>query len=82
MTEHNTITIDNGEFYLVELNDEQTIHNTRDSAIGHLKNNTGSLDSDGEGVEIIEVSVAGTDWQIKQLAWQKIALELLNGGEL
>lgn len=76
------LTLDNGEFYLVELNGEQTLHTSRGDAIDHLKGSAGQLDPEGEDIEIVEVTVSGEDWQIKQLAWQKIALELLNGGGL
>lgn len=82
MTDDTTIEITDGQFYFAEVDAAETIHTTRQSAIGHLKQEADNLDPDNTDVRIVEVRVSGDDWAIKELPWQKIALELLNGGDL
>lgn len=79
MTDTNNLEIDDGQFYLAQIDGNDTIHNTRDGAINHLKEGAGNIDPENSDLSIVEVSFDGDDWQIKELPWQKIALRLLGG---
>jgi hypothetical protein len=68
-------------FYTARIATETTVHDERTDAISHLRENADGIDPDGDDVSIVEVSIDGDDWQIKELPWQQIALELLQGGD-
>jgi hypothetical protein len=76
-----TIEINDGQFYLAQINGTDTVHNTRDGAINHLKEGASGVDPETSDISIVEVTFNGDDWQIKELPWQQIALRLLGGGE-
>ncbi|EMA47948.1 hypothetical protein [Halococcus saccharolyticus] len=74
------MNVSNSEFFMVQLPSGESIHDTRDEALAHLRENANGLSGEAEDVSVVNVSIEGNDWQIKELAWQQIALELLGGG--
>lgn len=73
-----SLTIENGEFYLATIRDEQTLHAHRDEAIDQLRS-APTIDPDEDAVSIDKVTVGDGDWTITPLQWSRIALELLRG---
>lgn len=73
-----SLAINGGTFYLATIRDAQTLHANREDAINQLRSADG-LDTETDNVSIVEVSVTDGDWQIAELPWQNIALELLRG---
>lgn len=73
----NSISITDGTFFLVTVAGQKTIYGTEGDAINHLR--TGDVTPETDDVSVVRVTVEGEDWEIKELAWQRIALELLGG---
>lgn len=76
-----SLRITESEFYMARIGDDHTIHNTRESAIDHLRNASEKLTPDPESndVSIAVVEYGDDDWEIRELSWQTVALELLQG---
>ncbi|NHN48396.1 hypothetical protein G9464_12440 [Halostella sp. JP-L12] len=72
-----SLQIEDNTFYLVQLPEEKTLHESEDAAINHLKENAENLDPENDEVSLIEVSVEGEDWTIAEMPWQNIALRLM-----
>lgn len=64
-------------FHLVTAGGERHVYDDEDEAISHLRQNTGDVDAEADDVSVVEVTVDGEDWTIKELPWQQIALRLL-----
>jgi uncharacterized protein YbjQ (UPF0145 family) len=75
------MNVSDSKFFMVRLPSSESVHDEREDALAHLRENADGLNGDADAVSVVEVSVEGDDWQIKELAWQSIALELLGGGE-
>lgn len=66
-------------FYVVQLPDGKTLHNTEQEAITHLKGNADDVDPESDDVSVVRVSVEGEDWTIAEMSWQTIALQMMEG---
>lgn len=75
-----SLTINNGTFFYVRERGEETIFETQEEAIGALRD-IDADDLDEDVISVIKVDVDGMDWSIQQLNWERIALELLRGGD-
>ena len=74
------IKIENDTFYLLETGDEKSIHESEGSAIQTLKVLASkNKDLDPESMSIVEVNTAGAKWEIKAVAWSRIAVGLIRG---
>jgi hypothetical protein len=71
------LAIDDGEFYLVTIGGTQRLFAAEADAIDHLRSS--DLDPEAADVSVVHVTVDGEDWQIRELPWQRIALQLLGG---
>jgi hypothetical protein len=67
--------------FFVHLPGRESVHDSREEALDELRSGASTVDTDDPNVSVAEVTVDGNDWQIAELPWQQIALELLNGGE-
>jgi hypothetical protein len=74
-----TLEVKDNTFYMVQLPENKTIHETEDEAINYLKDNANNVDPEEEDVSLVEVSVEGDDWTIAEMPWQTIALRLMGG---
>jgi len=71
------IALSGNEFHLVTVNGERTVYEAEADAIDHLRGR--DIDPDTEDVNLVAVTVTGGDWKIRELPWQRIALQLLGG---
>ena len=69
--------VQNERFYVVETPSESHVLPTETDAISHLKEHGGEIDPESDDVNVVEVQFGGSDWTIKELPWQQIALQLL-----
>lgn len=69
--------IQNETFYVVQTPANDHILSTEAEAIDHLRSNGANLDPETDELSVAEVSFSGEDWTIKELPWQRIALQLL-----
>lgn len=69
--------VQNERFYVVQTPDNDHVLASEDEAIAHLKQNGDGIDPETEDVSVAEVAYGGDDWTIKELPWQRIALQLL-----
>lgn len=72
-----SLTVEDSEFYMVQLPSEETLHQTEDEAIEHLRESAPEIDPESEDVSVIRVSVEGSDWTIAEMSWQTIALQMM-----
>lgn len=70
--------VENQSFYVVQTPEEDHIVSTEDEAVAQLQNGS-EIDPDSENVSVAEVNYTDDDWTIKELPWQSIALQLLQG---
>jgi len=52
---------------------------SEDEAIAQLKDHSDDIDPETDDVTVAQVNYSGNDWEIKELPWQTIALQLLQG---
>ena len=67
-------------FYLLETGKEKRLYDTESSAIQALKM-LASKDKeiDPESMSLVEVDTSGDKWEIKSVAWSRIAVGLIRG---
>lgn len=75
------LTIENGQFFLATIEGEQTLHNTRTDAISHFKENAQHVNPKSNSVSIERVTIEDDGWTLETLRWDRIAMELINGGD-
>jgi len=76
-----SIKIEGDKFYVLEAGDEKWIFKSEEDAIKSLKKMLAeNKDLNEENVSILEVDTKGEKWQIKQISWSRIAIELIRGG--
>ncbi|MFB6222333.1 MAG: hypothetical protein ABEH86_01500 [Haloarcula sp.] len=73
------LEVENGTFFMVQLPDGQSLHQTEDEAIEYLQNRAGDVDPETDDVNVVRVSVENEDWTIAEMSWQNIALRLMEG---
>jgi hypothetical protein len=72
-----TLSVEDGSFFVVIDGDSSVITTDQSAAIGELQN--GSSSPMHEAPQIIEVDFDGAeDWTLKELEWKQIAMELMN----
>lgn len=71
--------IKNGKFYVVSIGNIKLVEADKNSAIQKLVELVNKEKGDVETLqpEIVEVDTTGDKWQLKGLAWNLIALELM-----
>ena len=74
------MNVSDGQFFMARLPSGDSIHDERSEAIQQLRENADGLDPEADDVSVVEVSVNGDDWAIKEISGMQIAMELLNGG--
>jgi len=75
-----SIKIENNKFYVLEAGKEKWIYNSEKDAIKSLKKLLSeNRDLSQENVSVLEVDTTKEKWQIKQISWSKIAIELIRG---
>jgi hypothetical protein len=74
------IEVPEGEFYHLEVADTEYVFASQQDAIDHLAENTDTLDLDNPDVKLGRVET-GDEWSIEGVAWQNIALQLLQTNE-
>jgi hypothetical protein len=74
------IEVPEGEFYHLEVGDTEYVFASQQDAIDHLAENADTLDLDNPDVKLGRVET-GDEWSIEGVAWQNIALQLLQTNE-
>lgn len=75
-----SIKIENDKFYILEAGNNKWIYASEKDAVDSLKKLLAeNEDLNQENVSILEVDTENDKWQIKQIAWSKIAIELIRG---
>jgi len=64
-------------FYLFETGSERYVFNTEQEAIDKLKEISRHKEPNPEETLILKVNPSGQEWDIQQVPWSKIAIELL-----
>ena len=68
------------KFYILEAGNDKWIYSSEKDAIDSLKKLLAENENlNQENVSILEVDTEKDKWQIKQIAWSKIAIELIRG---
>ena len=69
-------------FYLLETGKEKRLYDTENNAIQALKVLASkNKEIDPESMSLVEVNTSGAKWEIKAVAWSRIAVGLIRGGE-
>jgi len=68
--------VEDSTFYVVQTPAEDHIVSTESEAISTLQDGP-EIDPENNDVSVAEVSYGSDDWTIKELPWQRIALQLL-----
>lgn len=71
------LEISDGTFYMVQVPDEKTLHQTEEEAISHLKGRAEEVNPESDDVSVVKISVDNDDWTIAEMSWQNIALQLM-----
>jgi len=78
--EYDSIEVTDGTFYHLEVDDAEYVFGSQKAAIDHLATNADELDLDDPDVKLGCVE-SGDEWAIEGVAWQNIALQLLQTDE-
>ena len=72
--------IENNKFFVLETKDEKWIFNKENEAIKSMKEITSeNKELKPEDISILEVDVKEKKWEIKEIPWARIALQLIRG---
>ena len=71
--------VNNETFYVVQTPANDYVVGSEDAAIDELKNHSDDINPETDDVTVAQVNYSGSDWEIKELPWQTIALQLLQG---
>lgn len=75
-----SIKIEKNKFYILEAGNDKWIYSSERDAINSLKEKLSkNKDLNQDNVNILEVDTKEEKWQIKQMSWSKIAVELIRG---
>jgi len=75
-----SIKIEKNKFYILEAGNDKWIYSSEKDAINSLKEKLSeNKDLNQDNVNILEVDTKEEKWQIKQMSWSKIAVELIRG---
>lgn len=73
-----SVKIEGNKFYLLEAEKEKWLYTSEKDAIKSLKkmiSENGQLNE--KNVSLLEVDTEAEKWQIKEMSWSKIAIELI-----
>lgn len=73
------LEVTDGTFYMVQIPDRKTLHQTEEEAIDFLKEQVENVNPETDDVSVVRVSVEDEDWTIAEMSWQNIALRLMGG---
>lgn len=73
------LEVQNGTFFMVQLPDGKTLHQTENEAIEYLRDRAENVDPETDEVNVVRVSVENEDWTVAEMSWQNIALRLMGG---
>ncbi len=72
--------IENNKFFVLETKDEKWVFNKENEAIKSMKEITSeNKELKPEDISILEVDVKEKKWEIKEIPWARIALQLIRG---
>jgi len=72
--------IENNKFYILEAQNEKWIYSSEKDAVNSLKRLLSeNEDLSEKNVNILEVDTKEEKWQIRQMSWSKIAMQLIRG---
>jgi hypothetical protein len=71
------LEVTDGTFYMVQIPDGKTLHQTEKEAIDFLKKHVDNVNPETDDVSVVRVSVENEDWTIAEMSWQNIALRLM-----
>jgi hypothetical protein len=75
-----SVKIEKNKFYILEAGNDKWIYSSEKDAINSLKEKlSNNKDLNQDNVNILEVDTKEEKWQIKQMSWSKIAVELIRG---
>lgn len=74
-----SLEVQGGTFFMVQLPDRQSIHQTESEAIEYLQDRAQDVNPETDDVNVVRVSVEDEDWTIAEMSWQNIALRLMEG---
>jgi len=75
-----SIKIEEEKFYILEAGNDKWIYSSEKGAIKSLKDLLAENEKlNQENVSILVVDTKEEKWQIKQISWSKIAMELIRG---
>lgn len=70
------IEIEDGEFYHLNIDDDETVFATQEEAVDHIREHKDDIDLEDPEIRLAAVET-GDEWAIEGVAWQTIALQLL-----
>lgn len=70
--------IKNDTFYVLDIENEREAFQTEEDAVETLQDSVGD-DTDPDSVSIWEVSVGSDQWDIQEIPWSNIAIQLMKG---
>lgn len=71
------LEIHDDTFYVVQLPDRKTLHDSEEAAIEHLRENAPDVNPESSDVSVVRVAIENEDWTIAEMSWQNIALRLM-----
>ena len=74
-----SLEVTDSTFYMVQILDSETLHQTEEEAIAFLKEHVDNVDPETDDVSVVRISVENGDWTIAEMSWQNIALQLMGG---
>jgi len=75
-----SMKIENNKFYILEAENEKWIYSSENDAVNSLKRLLSENEELSEkNVNILEVDTKEEKWQIRQMSWSKIAMQLIRG---
>lgn len=75
------LRIEGDRFYMLKTPEEKIIYVIEGEAIRALKDCMLSKDLKPEEISLLEISIIGEKWEIKQVPWSRIAFKLIKGEE-
>ncbi|WP_275882502.1 hypothetical protein [Halorhabdus sp. BNX81] len=69
--------VNDDTFFMVQLPEGKTLHQTKEEAISQLQQQADGLEAESSDVNIVKIAVEDDDWTIAEMSWQTIALQLM-----
>lgn len=75
-----SMKIENDKFYILEAENEKWIYSSEKDAVNSLKRLLSeNRELSEKNANILEVDTKEEKWQIRQMSWSKIAMQLIRG---